>query len=199
MQQSSLEALSTLDADLTNLPSADQWDNLCEGLTACLVSNNTQTLLQASTIIVSLSTEFSRLGDHACTAQLFSCIANATKEASSASASEAIWQACFPAVNALALNLPQTCVYYPEPLLASIVHALCKLLRFCMDQQHSPLQKSIVLGFGGRAPMAWWHACLARSKVAKVTACCNWYPMVCKLQFAAPKHTCGATDSILLG
>lgn len=168
MQFSSLEALTAPATDLTALPSAGLWDSLCQGLTACLASNSKPTLLSASSLIITLAHDHSRLGDHACTAQLFCCIAAATEQASSVEASAAIWQACLPLVRSLAVQLPQTCMHHSESLLARMVEAFCKLLALCIAE--SPLHSSVVFAIGGRDPLDWWHSWLARSRLAKVTS-----------------------------
>lgn len=174
MQQSSLEALAAPHVDLANLPSAAMWDSLCQGLTACLTSSNKQILHLASSLLTTLSVDFSKLGDHAGTAQLFCCIADAAAaQAASVQASEAIWQACLPVVKRLAVQLPQTCAYHSDAVLSNIVQAVCKLLRLMMEQPHSPLQHSIVVSLGSHVSMAWWHSWLARSKIAKVKAICT--------------------------
>ena len=166
MQISSLEALTAPPVDLTALPSVALWDSLCQGLTACLASTSKQTLLSASSVIISLAQDHSKLGDYACTAQLFCCMAAATEQGSSVQASAAIWQACLPLVRSLAVQLPHTCMYYSETLLAKMVEAFCKLLALCIAQ--SPLHSSVVFTIGGGDPLDWWHSWLARSRLAKV-------------------------------
>ena len=166
MQFSSLEALTAPHVDLTALPNAALWDSLCQGLTACLGSNSKQTLLSASSVIVRLAQDHSKLGDHACTAQLFCCMAAATEQASSVQASAAIWQACLPLVRSLAVQLPQTCMHHSETLLAKMVEAFCKLLRLCIAK--SPLHSSVVFTIGSEDALDWWHSWLARSRLAKV-------------------------------
>ena len=173
MQQSSLEALAAPHVDLANLPSAAMWDSLCQGFTACLTSSNRKILHLASSLLTTLSMEFSKLGDHACTAQLFCCIADAAAQAASVQSSEAIWQACLPVVKCLAVQLPQTCMYHSETVLFRVVHAFCKLLRLIMEQDRSPLQHSIVVSLGKFDSMAWWHSWLARSKIAKASGLCT--------------------------
>ena len=165
-QLSSLEALTAPHVDLTALPSAALWDSLCQGLTASLASTSKHTLLSASSVIVTLAHDRSKLGDHACTAQLFCCMADATEHASSVQASAAIWQTCLPFVRSLAVQLPQTCMHHSETLLTKLVEAFCKLLALCIAQ--SPLHSSVVFTIGSGEPMDWWHSWLARSRLAKV-------------------------------
>ena len=169
MQCSSLEALTAPHVDLTALPSAALWDSLCQGLTACLASNSKQTLLSSSSVIISLAKAHSKLGDHACTAQLFCCMAAATEQAPSIHASAAIWQACLPLVRSLAVQLPHTCMYHSETIIAKIVEAFCKLLTLCIAQ--SPLHGSMVFSIGGEDSLDWWRSWRARSRLAKVMAC----------------------------
>lgn len=166
LQCSSLEALTAPRTDLTALTSAALWDSLCQGLTACLASNSKPTLLSASSLIITLAHDQSRLGDHACTAQLFCCMAAAAEQASSVEASAAIWQACLPLVRSLAVQLPQTCMHHSESLLAKMVEAFCKLLMLCIAEP--PLHSSVVFAIGGGDPLDWWHSWLARSRLAKV-------------------------------
>lgn len=165
-QFSSLEALTSPHLDLTALPSAALWDSLCQGLTACLASTSKQTLLSASSVIVSLAQDRSKLGDHACTAQLFCCMAAATEQTASVQASAAVWQACLPFVRSLAAQLPHTCMHHSETLLAKMVEGFCKVLALCIAK--SPLHSSVVFTIGSEEPMDWWHSWLAHSRLAKV-------------------------------
>lgn len=165
-QCSSLEALTALKVDLTALPCAALWEGLCQGLTACLASSSRQTLLSASSLITTLANDHTRLGDHACTAQLFCCVAAATEQASSVQASAAIWHACLPLARSLAVHIPHTCVYHSETMLANIVKSICKLLVLSVAQP--PLLGSMAITLGGGGPMDWWHSWLARSRLAKV-------------------------------
>lgn len=166
MQFSSLEALTAPHVDLTALPSAELWDSLCQGLTACLASTSKQTLLSASSLIIQLAQDYSKLRNHTCTAQLFCCMAAATEQASTVQASAAIWQACLPFVRSLAVQLPQTCMHHSEILLTKIVAAFCKQLALCIVQ--SPLHSSVVFAIGNGDTLDWWHAWLARFCLAKV-------------------------------
>lgn len=168
MQFSSLEALTAPPTDLTALPSAALWNSLCRGLTACLASNSKPTLISASSLIISLAHDHTRIGDHACTAQLFCCMSAAAEQASSVEASAAIWQACLPLVRSLAVQLPQTCMHHSDSLLAKMVEAFCKLHVLCIAG--SPLHSSVVFSIGGGDPLDWWHSWLARSRLAKVTS-----------------------------
>ena len=177
MQCSSLEALTAPHIDLAALPSAALWDSLCQGFTACLASNSKQTLLSTSSLITSLANEHSKLGDHACTAQLFCCVAVATEQASSVQASAAIWQACLPLIRSFVVQLPHTCMYHSEPMLAKVVEAVCKLLALSMAQP--PLLGRTAIALDSRAPMHWWCSWLARSQLAKVILS-NCSPCPCK-------------------
>lgn len=166
MQCSSLEALTAPHIDLAALPAAALWDSLCQGLTACLTSNSKQTLLSASSLIINLAKDESKLGDHACIAQLFCCAAAAAEQALSVQASAAIWKACLPLVRSFVVQLPHTCMYHSEPILTRVVEAVCKLLVLSIAQP--PLLGSMAVALGGGAPMDWWHSWLARSRLAKV-------------------------------
>ena len=169
MQCSSIEALTAPHVDLANLPNPALWDSLCQGLTACLASCDAQTLLSTSSLIISLNKHLTKLHDYTCTAQLFCCIAAATAKATSVQASGAIWQACLPIVESLAIYLPMICLYISDTCLTNIADSFCQLLQLCMDHSLSALQSYILLEIGSSSPMAWWHSWLARTKIAKVT------------------------------
>ena len=167
-QRCSLEALIAPHVDLANLPNAGLWESLCQGLTACLASTDKQISTPATSQTISLFKEFSRLSDHACTAQLFFCIAEAADGAASVHVSEAIWQACLHVLKSLAMHLPQTCMYHSDAVLEKLLHAFCQMVKVCLETADAPLQHSILANLGGSKPMTWWHSWLARSKIAKV-------------------------------